>query len=86
MEKILIQAAREAGITDVRNDYSFPVIIRSGTNSQGKMIHYLFNYSKDSQEIRYPFPQGKDLLSGQTMEKDKPVRLNPWDLIIVEDR
>ena len=85
LEKIIYKVASEAGLLDVQNNYRFPVIIRSGKNSQGKMIHYLFNYSADSKEIEYLFPQGKELVSGQKMEKGKPVRLEPWDVLIVEE-
>jgi len=85
LEKIVSNVAKEAKITDVQNEYHFPVIFRSGMNTAGKKIHYVFNYSKNPQEIRYPFPAGKELFSGEKMETGKTVTLNPWDVKIIEE-
>ncbi|WP_433975397.1 Beta-galactosidase C-terminal domain [Tunturiibacter lichenicola] len=61
------------------------VRVKSGTNAQGKQIHYLLNYSSDSQTFTSPFAAGTDLLTGKAIPAQTSVTLNPWDLIILEE-
>jgi len=85
LEKVIRLAAEKAGMITAENDYQFPVIFRSGKNQSGKQIHYVFNYSAQDKEIRYPFPSGKDLLSGKNINNGQTLSLKPWDVIIVEE-
>ena len=85
LEKVIRLAAEKAGIVTAANDFQFPVIFRSGINQSGKQIHYVFNYSAQDQEIRYPFRSGKDLLSGNNIADGQAIILKPWDVVIVEE-
>jgi beta-galactosidase len=85
LEKIVRQAAEQAGVLTPQSSCHFPVIFRSGKSGVGKQIHYVFNYSSEERAIRYPYPSGKEVVSGAKIEKDKEVSLKPWDVIIVEE-
>jgi beta-galactosidase len=83
LEKIVEKAANEAGL--LPTDYRFPIIFREGKNSFGKTIRYVFNYSDGEKTVRYPYASGKELLSGQKVEKNGELALKPWDVMIVEE-
>lgn len=81
LEKIVLQTAKDAGLTTEVNDYRFPIIIRSGINQTGKSVHYLFNYSDESQTINNPYPNTKDLISGDITGTQ--IILKAWDVKII---
>ena len=83
LEKIVLQTAKEAGLTTKVNDFRFPVIFRSGKNQSGKNIHYVFNFSDKSQTVKNPYPNGKELISG--VKSDETITLKAWDVAIVEE-
>ncbi|MDR0796823.1 MAG: beta-galactosidase, partial [Tannerella sp.] len=85
LEKVIRLAAEKSGIITSKNNERFPVIFRSGKNSAGKQIHYVFNYSGQDKEIRYPFASGKELLSGKNIGNGQTLTLKPWDVVIVEE-
>ena len=41
----------------------YPLVMRYGTNEQGKTICYFLNYSNDEQSFKYYYAKGTDLLS-----------------------
>jgi len=84
LEKVIWQVAGDAGVLS-QTEYSFPIIFRAGKNSFGKNIRYIFNYSGEEKSIRYPFAGGKELLSGQKVDKNVALFLKPWDVMIVEE-
>ena len=65
---------------------NFPLITKSGLNQMGKTIHYYFNYSAEMQVFNYPFNDGKELLSGDVVTKNKQVQLKPWGIKIIEEQ
>lgn len=83
LEKIVLQTAKDAGITTALNNYRFPIIIRSGKNQSGKTVHYLFNYSSKNQTVNNPYPNGRELLSGQ--QTGKEIILGAWDVKIISE-
>ncbi len=85
LEKVIRLAAEKAGVVSPQNEYRFPVIFRSGKNGSGKQIHYVFNYSAQDKEIRYPFASGKELLSGKNVSNGQTLTIKPWDVAIVEE-
>ena len=84
LEKVIGQIADEAGISP-QTEYRFPIIFRTGKNDAGKTIRYIFNYSGEEKTIHYPYSTGKELLSGQKVEKNGTLSLKPWDVLIVEE-
>jgi beta-galactosidase len=51
----------------------------------GKIVHYYFNYSANTQIFNYPFKNGKELLSEGPITKNQQVQLKPWDVKIIEE-
>jgi len=85
MQKIFSEVAQTAGISNQTGGLSFPLIVRSGKNGEGKTIRYVFNYSSTNQNFNYPFSGGKELLSGNRIAKNGNTSIAPWDLLIVEE-
>ena len=78
-------AVDRAGVVRPSADVRFPIIIRSGLNSKGRGVHYLFNYSGVPNWITYPFEGGKELLSNRPITRGARINLGPWSMQIVED-
>jgi beta-galactosidase len=83
--KLVQMVVKTAGLWKAEQAFSFPVIIRNGTNSAGKKIHYLLNYSSTPVELDYPYEKGKDLLSGIETWKNLKIKLGAWDFKIIEE-
>ena len=63
--------------------YRYPLVTRTMRNSDGKLIHFLFNYSGDNQET-IAETVGTELLSGKTMTHGEPLQLKAWEVKIIE--
>ncbi|CAN5243026.1 beta-galactosidase [soil metagenome] len=83
--KILADVIKKAGIEGPDQQLTFPLITRSGTNQQGKAIHYYFNYSPTASSLKYPYPAGKELLGNESVSKEQQLSLAPWGIKIVEE-
>lgn len=83
--KILADVIKKAGIEGPDQQLTFPLITRSGTNQQGKVIHYYFNYSPTASSLKYPYPAGKELLGNESISKEQQLSLAPWGIKIVEE-
>lgn len=81
LEKFLNGALKEAKI-DLYN-YQFPIIIRSGENSKGKKVHYIFNYSSEDWIIKNPFGDSVDLISKKSYFKGGKIEIADWDFSIL---
>lgn len=84
MSKILEQAVKRAGIWGIEQSYSFPLIIKSGTNREGKRIKFLFNYSWDLQTLRSPYQNAIELQSGSQIKAGQELKIEPWSFAILE--
>ena len=83
LEKIVLQTAREAGLTAKENDYRFPIIFRTGKNQSGKTIHYIFNFSSEIKTIQNPYIAAKNLFSSE--KAGAQITLQAWDVAILEE-
>ncbi|MDD7390289.1 MAG: beta-galactosidase [Lachnospiraceae bacterium] len=83
LNAILKDALLEARI-DIPS-YSYPVIMRKGTNDLGKNIKYLFNYSADEQEVRWLYENGTELLTETPVVNQAALKLSPWGVKIIEE-
>ena len=63
----------------------FPLITRSGSNAQGKSVHYYFNYADAPSSIAYPHPAGRELLMDTEVRKDQVLPIDRWGVLIVEE-
>jgi beta-galactosidase len=70
---------------DVTQDIQFPVIIRNGTNSKGKKIHYFLNYSGEPQNFKYHFNKGTELVTCKQILHQQELKIASWDMLIIEE-
>ncbi len=82
--KIISNKALEIGIID-NDQITYPIVIKYGTNDQGKTIRYYLNYSGTELSLVYKYNKGIDLLTNNVLKKDENIVLKPWDLLIVEE-
>jgi beta-galactosidase len=75
-----------AGLTGPEQQLPPRVHVKSGVNGMGKQIHYYLNYSSDKQAFAYTYRAGADLLTGKAITSGQQVSLDPWDLVIVEEK
>ena len=85
LQKILEDASKKAKVWGADQQLTFPLITKSGVNQQGKTIHYYFNYSSVPGSVTYPHRDGKELLSNESVSKNKPLKLDAWGLKVVEE-
>ena len=86
LQKLLARAADRKQILTNERQHSFPIILRSGTNDYGKKIHYIFNYSYEPKTITYPFGNSRSLLDGQSLKANAPITIEPWGVLIGEEK
>ncbi len=84
-EKILKQALQKANLWSADQTLSFPIITKSGINTQGKKVHYYFNYAPLPHPIPYPHKKGKELLSNTSVAQNSTLNLEAWEVKIVEE-
>lgn len=82
--KVIGMALDKSGIKPFPDNLAFPIIFRSGKNSQGKHIHYFFNYSDKEETISYPLNGGVELISGKKINKSQALPIEPWGVAIIE--
>jgi beta-galactosidase len=83
--EIITRKAREIGLIDKDNHIVYPVVIRQGTNDQGKTIRYYLNYSDKNVSVLYNSSKGSDLFLNKVLKKGDTITLKPWDVAIVEE-
>ena len=49
-------------------EYSWPVIVRKGTNDLGKCVRYILNYSAEEQKVTYHGADGTELFSEESVQ------------------
>ena len=78
-------AAEEVGILQAESNFSWPVIIRSGMNQEGKKLHYLLHYSEKDRTVLCPYRSVQDILTGEIYRKGDSITLKDWDVKILEE-
>ena len=66
-------------------EYSWPVIVRKGTNDLGKCVRYILNYSAEEQKVVYHGADGTELFSEESVQDGDSIAVLPWNLKIVEE-
>jgi beta-galactosidase len=85
LKEVYKKAAESAGMQDEIPPCSWPVIIRSGINGEGRTLHYMFNYSSTPALIPCPFDSVTEIISGTGYKKSEPVPFGDWDIKILEE-
>jgi beta-galactosidase len=60
--------------------------VKHGVNEQGKTIRYIFNYAAKPVTVNYSFGEGRELLQGEAINKNKVLQLEPWGFKIIEEK
>lgn len=84
-EKIFIDALKRADIFSANQQLRWPLIVKSGTNTHGKMVRYFYNYSSGKKEFKYPYRRGTELFSGSMVSSGQNLAIDPWAVLIVEE-
>lgn len=79
--KVLLKLLREWCVLIPETHY--PVVEKRGFNAFGKTVTFLLNYSVEKQSVNAP-GNGVELLSGKTMMEGQPLKLEPFDVMILE--
>ena len=66
-------------------EYSWPVIVRKGTNDLCKCVRYILNYSAEEQKVVYHGADGTELFSEESVQDGDSIAVLPWNLKIVEE-
>ena len=85
-EQVLLDILRLAGLSGPDQKLPPPVRVKHGVNRQGKAIHFYLNYSGMVQGFPYSYGSGQELLGRTPVAPSQPLRLEPWDLAIVEEK
>ncbi|KRG15715.1 beta-galactosidase [Virgibacillus soli] len=85
MKEVLQAAIKEAGLWQLDQEITFPLITKNGVNADGKSIRYYFNYSGDKASFQYPHQSGQELLTAVQIQHGEKLVLEPWDFIIIEE-
>ena len=86
LQRLLARAADRKQIATAERQLQFPIILRSGINSKGRALHYLFNYSYEPRTVAYPFAASHSLLDNQQLRPGTPVTIEPWGVVIGEEQ
>ena len=66
-------------------EYSWPVIVRKGTNDLCKCVRYILNYSAEEQNVVYHGADGTELFSEESVQDGDTVTVLPWNVKIIEE-
>ena len=84
--EVIRDVLKRVGLTGPDQNLPEAVRVRHGRNSHGKVLHYYLNFSGKEQTVSYPYGNGTDLLTSKSVSRGIALKLNPWDLAIVEDQ
>jgi beta-galactosidase len=85
-DRIMEDAVKKAGLWGTDQELKFPLIVKSGTNQQGKVVHYYFNYSAAPVSFTYLYKTGTELLSNTAANNMEKLELAPWGVKIIEEK
>ena len=84
LKKLLINVLKSANLYQKEQEFTFPIIIKQGTNQYQKRVIYYFNYSNDVQQVQYVHGNGLELTKSMEICTGDQLILKPWDFIVVE--
>jgi len=85
-QDVLLDTLRRIGLTGP--DQQLPAAIHAvhGTNRNNARIDYYFNYSAAPVTFMWQEPAGTDLLTGRTLAAGESATIQPWDLLLIEEK
>jgi beta-galactosidase len=86
MRQVPQQALQADGLWAADLALSFPLITKSGINQQGQAVHYYFNYSDHPGTIRYPYANGRELLTDTAVASGQNLPVAAWGVLIIVEQ
>jgi hypothetical protein len=86
LRAVLAAEVKAAGIWSADQELLWPLIVKSGVNRYGRAVHYYFNYSDSVRRLVYPYADATDILTGRLVGKGEVVALEPWGLVVIEEK
>ncbi|GBF74901.1 beta-galactosidase [Paenibacillus sp. 598K] len=83
MQHALRHAVTAAGLWGNDQALAFPLILRSGTNREGRRVRYYFNYSADAASFVYLHAAATEAVSDRRVEQGERVELPAWGFAIL---
>lgn len=84
--RVVLSVLQLAGLTGPDQTLPSSIHVKHGINRSGKHIDYYLNYSNSAQQFIYPYADGVDLPTGRPIVHEQSVSVQPWDVVIVEER
>lgn len=84
LANVFAKLFEDAGIK-LPQTYGDSIIVRSGRNEAGHIVHFYFNYSARKCDVPYVFADGHDLLTGEKCKTGSQMHVDLWGLRIVEE-
>ena len=66
-EKIVKNVLEKAGLWGKDQLLTWPLVMKSGVNQDGRTIHYFFNYSAETSKLTYYYKKGTELLNNKSL-------------------
>jgi beta-galactosidase len=85
-QAIMLSALHEAGLDGPDQQLPPSVRVKHGVSRSGHAMHYYLNYSGAPAMVSYSYPEGTDLLTGDSIATGKQSTLAPWGVAIVEEK
>ncbi|MBR1912930.1 MAG: beta-galactosidase [Treponema sp.] len=85
LKQVLWSAAETVHITESIPPFTWPIIVRSGTNEEGKKLHFILHYSQDQKNISCPYAAVYDALTGEKYTMGDSIILHDWDVKILAE-
>lgn len=85
-QKVVKEILDVAGLSGPEQQLPEKIRLRQGISNAGKNIRYFMNFSSDLQAFNYDYNDGVDLLTNNSFTKGSEIKLQPWDLVIIEEK
>ena len=86
LKEVIKKAMAHITTEETNVQTSWPVIVRSGKNEVGNLVHYVLHYSEETEAFECPYNLVEDLLTGNKYRKGDNINLKDWDVLILEER
>ena len=85
-KRVVEDALKNAGVAEADAELPASVLSKHGVNQAGKRVNYYLNYSSSPQQFTYSAANGVDLQTGHQIAHGETVTVQPWDVVIVEEK
>jgi beta-galactosidase len=83
--KVLADVLDRAGVKPSATGLPPGVRARSAVGKDGRVLHFLLNFSAGPQTVAWPHGAASNLLSGEPVASGQAIRLGAWDVAVVKE-